>query len=280
VDGVSGAADTEGSGGGVKKQAEGKFSAKDLEEEKEKKRAMLAEARAKFLKSEGERLAKEEEERKRHEAELRAIPVKFGSIISLRHETSRLLLASTNFKYYHTQTSGQHQVVAQAQEVKSPLPSSLPPTHPPTHPPSLPPSLPSPRPSFHQSFHPSIHPSIHPFIHPPLPETKNGSFPPNIHSLNNIACIEAQAHSSNIVPTSPLCPLPNFQTRTRQDGYTHWRVLPRAGHNWREVKDRPVRSGETIRLLSVRTERVLHSHASPAPVTGAKGGSEVTNFNG
>ena len=140
MEGDPGAADTKGSGDGLRKQAEGKLSAKDLEEEKEKKRAMLAEARAKFLKSEEERLAREEDERKRHEAELRTIPVKFGSIISLRHETSRLLLASTNFKYYHTQTSGQHQIVAQAQEVKSHLPSSLPPFLPSSLPPFLPPS--------------------------------------------------------------------------------------------------------------------------------------------
>ena len=61
----------------------------------------------------------------------------------------------------------------------------------------------------------------------------------------------------------------------QEDGYTHWRVLPPAGSRWETVNGQPVTLGSTIRLMSVRTARGLHSHEGPtSPVSG---NNEVTN---
>jgi len=61
-----------------------------------------------------------------------------------------------------------------------------------------------------------------------------------------------------------------------EDGYTHWRVMPRAGQRWELVKDVPVANGDIVRLLNMRTERNLHSHKGPrSPVSG---NNEVSNF--
>jgi len=73
-----------------------------------------------------------------------------------------------------------------------------------------------------------------------------------------------------------------------EDGYTHWRVAPRSGQRWELVKDVPVKSGDTIRLVNIRTGRNLHSHNGPvSPLTkqhevsnfGDEGGSVDTNDN-
>eukprot|EP00960_Hanusia_phi_P040252 754334-Hanusia_phi.AAC.1 len=62
----------------------------------------------------------------------------------------------------------------------------------------------------------------------------------------------------------------------QQDGYTHWRVMPRSGQRWELVKDVPVKNGEVIRLLNLRTSRNLHSHDGPiSPLSKQR---EVSNF--
>lgn len=46
-----------------------------------------------------------------------------------------------------------------------------------------------------------------------------------------------------------------------QDGYTHWRIMPRAGQRWEQVKDVPVKSGETIRYATATLGLVFKSQA-------------------
>jgi hypothetical protein len=65
-------------------------------------------------------------------------------------------------------------------------------------------------------------------------------------------------------------------TVAQEDGYTHWRVMPRSGQRWELVKDVPVSKGDVIRLLNMRTARNLHSHKGPkSPLSG---NNEVSNF--
>jgi hypothetical protein len=53
-----------------------------------------------------------------------------------------------------------------------------------------------------------------------------------------------------------------------EDGYTHWRVMPRSGQRWELVKDVPVKNGEVIRLSNMRSHLNLHSHKGPkSPVS-------------
>ncbi|EKX49952.1 hypothetical protein GUITHDRAFT_48706, partial [Guillardia theta CCMP2712] len=62
----------------------------------------------------------------------------------------------------------------------------------------------------------------------------------------------------------------------QEDGYTHWRVMPRSGQRWELVKDVPVKNGEVIRLLNLRTGRNLHSHDGPiSPLSKQR---EVSNY--
>ena len=65
-------------------------------------------------------------------------------------------------------------------------------------------------------------------------------------------------------------------TADQEDGYTHWRVMPRSGQRWELVKDVPVANGDVIRLLNMRTTLNLHSHKGPkSPLSG---NNEVSNF--
>jgi len=62
----------------------------------------------------------------------------------------------------------------------------------------------------------------------------------------------------------------------QEDGYTHWRVMPRSGQRWELVKDVPVANGDVIRLHNMRTKLNLHSHKGPkSPLSG---NNEVSNF--
>ena len=74
-----------------------------------------------------------------------------------------------------------------------------------------------------------------------------------------------------------------------EDGYSHWRVLPKVtvriardfslivtissqiGTRWETLKDVPVNHGDTIRLLNMRTQRCLHSHRCARPLLHAAG---------
>ena len=107
---------------------------------------------------------------------MRAFPVVYGGVVVMKHTRTQRLLSGTNFRYFHAHGSGQHQVVAVAQE----------------------------------------------------------------------------------------------------DGYTHWRVMPRSGQRWELVKDVPVANGDVIRLLNMRTERNLHSHKGPKSPLSSN--NEVSNF--
>jgi len=63
---------------------------------------------------------------------------------------------------------------------------------------------------------------------------------------------------------------------SEEDGYTHWRVMPRSGQRWELVKDVPVANGDVIRLHNMRSDRNLHSHKGPK--SPRSGNNEVSNF--